>query len=109
MTAWRAIDARFAALAAALLLYGIAGSPTPDNPGILEAAIGLLLILSVSLPASGPRLAFLPLLAFGMTVPLAAGCYIGYAPPAILRDGWLMGKFQGEKAATAPIGCCRTM
>ncbi|TDR33516.1 hypothetical protein DES43_1213 [Aquamicrobium defluvii] len=24
--------------------------------------------------------------------------------PAILRDGWLIGKFQGEKAATVPIG-----
>ena len=28
--------------------------------------------------------------------------------PAILRQGWLIGKFQGEKAATVPTGWCIT-
>ncbi len=29
--------------------------------------------------------------------------------PAILRAGWLIGKFHGEKAATGPIGWWCTM
>ena len=29
--------------------------------------------------------------------------------PAILRAGWLIGKFHGAKAATVPTGSCTTV
>ncbi len=86
MMVLRDIDARFAALAAALLLYGVTGSPTPDNPGIVEAIIGLLLAVSISFPVVGSRVAFWPLLALGMTVPLGLAVYAGHSADSILRD-----------------------
>ncbi len=87
MRDWLQIDARFAALATALMLYGFAGSPTPDHPGWIEVVVGLLLILSVTLPGSHEdRAAFLPLLLVGPTIPLAVGFYKGYPLEAIARD-----------------------
>lgn len=91
----RAIDWRFTMLAGALLLYGAAGSPTPDYPSIVEAVIAALLILSLS-PAtlSGimrgrlphGRVFFLPLLLFGLSVPLALSFVNGAQAAQTLRD-----------------------
>lgn len=80
-------DIRFAALFCALILYGAFGSPTPDDPAWIEAVIGLLLIAALTIPASmSPRMVFAPLLAVGLTVPLAAGLFHGYGVDNILRD-----------------------
>ena len=43
----KSIPASFFFLAAAIVLYALFGSPTPDDPGAVEAAIGVLLILAV--------------------------------------------------------------
>lgn len=81
------LDGRFVALAAALLVYGMAGSPTPDHPGLIEALIGILLICSISVSWRDPaRVAFIPLLVFGMTVPMATAVWQGQAFGDILRD-----------------------
>ncbi len=87
MISGRSMDARFCALSAALILYGLFGSPTPDQPGWIEALIAGLLLLSVSISFHmQARHAFLPLLLVGLTLPLAHGIYAGYAPALILRD-----------------------
>lgn len=49
---------RFFGLMAAVLLYGVCGSPTPDNPGIVEAMIGLLLLLAVNVQGFSRILGF---------------------------------------------------
>jgi hypothetical protein len=91
-------DLRFYGLLCALLLYGIAGSPTPDNPGIIEAVVGILLII-----ASGPVIAahrINPstkleykwatagryLLIYGLSVPLITGLVRGNDTGNMLRD-----------------------
>jgi len=61
---------RFGALLAAILIYGALGSPTPDQPGLAEAVIGLLL-LAASNPAglmnrSAGAMIFAGLLAIGL-------------------------------------------
>lgn len=80
-------DIRFFAVAVALLLYGALGSPTPDYPGWVEALVGALLVLAVSIPAAAsPRMIFAPLLMFGMSVPLVTAFFAGYPLDDILRD-----------------------
>ncbi len=44
---------RFYCLIAAMALYALLGSPTPDSPGLPEIAIGVLLILAAR--RSDPR------------------------------------------------------
>jgi hypothetical protein len=91
------VGASLAAFAAAILLYALCGTPTPDAPGPAEAAIGLLLLCAVgprralaalAPPLRGPgwRRAGWLLLAYGLSVPLAAGAVSGHAPVNILRD-----------------------
>ena len=47
----RAFSLQPACLLAACVFYGLFSSPTPDTPGLAEAAIGLLLIMAIGLPA----------------------------------------------------------
>src|ERR1700761_2849400 len=69
---------RRAALCIAIVLYGAAGSPTPDNPGWVEALTGALLIFAAGPPAAATLLsprapwqkAALALALYGLTVPL---------------------------------------
>ena len=39
-------DFRFFCICASLFLYGVFGSPTPDDPGVFEVLIGVLLIFA---------------------------------------------------------------
>ncbi len=88
-------------LALALAIYGGFSSPTPDDPGWAEAAIGVLLVLAIGLGrgvavASGALLARPDaslLMAAGslalvwlLWVPLVRGAAAGWDPEAILRD-----------------------
>lgn len=90
--------ARAGCLFAALLLYGLLSSPTPDHPDWVEAVTGLLLVAAVG-PAHGAS-CFLPsgrlgpvwqgagkaLLIYGSTVPLIVALAEGNEAPRILRD-----------------------
>ncbi len=91
-------DIRFFALVTALVIYGFWGSPTPDNPGLAEAAVGLLLVLASS-PSRVARKIFrkgkgeagwetagrLTLL-YGITVPVVAGLVNANDTGNMLRD-----------------------
>lgn len=92
------IPAFFYFLAVAILLYGLAGSPTPDQPGLPELLIGLLLLFSiggagllraVSLSTQG-RSAFFSLLQifffWGLVCPTLAGAFYGNPTALIVRD-----------------------
>ncbi len=84
-------------LFAAILLYSFAGSPTPDNPGIVEILIALLLLSAVG--AAGIKDAFalhapvgffinaLRLLFLcGLIFPLVVGAWRGNDSGLIVRD-----------------------
>lgn len=76
------MNARFAALGFSLLLYGIFGSPTPNNPGWVELLVAILMLASIHprdvhavfngcLPPY--RAAVIPLFIWGLSVPLIIG------------------------------------
>src|SRR5688572_12857668 len=88
---------RFGFLVLAILIYGVLGSPTPDAPGWVEAAIAGFLMLGAGLP--GFYAAFRPgtpdflwmtagrlLLIYGLSVCLISGAVLGNEPLYILRD-----------------------
>jgi hypothetical protein len=81
----------------ALLLYGALGSPTPDDPGLLEAVIAGLLVLAVGVSGAVNALKFgqgrqqwkssaQVFLIFGLSVPLIGGVIDGNGPGFIIRD-----------------------
>ncbi len=85
------------ALFAAIVVYGMFGSPTPDNPGAVEAVVGALLILAAGMGLMGRfrRLDlgepfFLRILHVlfltGITVPVLTGIYNGNEMALIVRD-----------------------
>ena len=89
---------RFWILLFTILLYGAAGYPTPDNPGLIELFIGLGLVLSFGLP----QIAFLLLvtrkeeplwmktgrllLIYGLSVPLLMAMLNGNDFTSVIRD-----------------------
>lgn len=90
------VDIRTFLVIVALMLYGAFGSPTPQSFGVVEAAIGLLLLLAVHpgrvmrifelrSPQRWPHFGLI-LLAYGMTIPLIGGVMRGNPPTLILRD-----------------------
>lgn len=85
------------ALMAAILVYGLTGSPTPDRIGAGEAIVGALLALSVGL--SRAWMILLPpiqgalwekagwlLMIYGLTFPVALGIASGHDPGLVIRD-----------------------
>lgn len=86
------LPARFVFLLAAIAVYALWGSPTPDDPGWPELAMALCLIVAcgassiASLRAAGSRPALKLFLLYGMTVPLFVGCARGHDPLLIARD-----------------------
>ena len=85
------------ALLLAIVLYGAFGSPTPDHPGVFEAALAALLFVSVGV--SGLWLSLRlnlaaplwvvtgqALFVFGLTVPLIGGVVGGHDLSMIARD-----------------------
>lgn len=91
------ISAAHAFLFAAILVYALAGTPTPDNPGMIEGIIGALLLLSV-LCGGIARIADVGLgsgiyiksvqifFLCGLIVPTAAAVYFANGHALILRD-----------------------
>lgn len=84
---------RFFFFVAALVLYAIAGSPTPDHPGWTEATIGVLLIVAIGFKPFAALL--LPGNRFCMALifflyGIGAGCLVaalkGHALELVLRD-----------------------
>lgn len=84
-------------LFAAITIYGLFGSPTPDNPGRTEIVIGVLLILSVGAAGLQKGISFAigrtfflkTLQAFflcGLILPTLAGVYFGQDKTLIVRD-----------------------
>jgi len=83
-------------LFAAIVLYAVAGSPTPDNPGMVEAVLGFFLILAVGTSLRGgidlrlSRNFFLKslqvLFLCGLILPTLSGVYFGNDTGLILRD-----------------------
>ena len=81
-------DVRFLCFLTAAGLYGLAGSPTPDNPGWIEGAMGVLLAIAAGSSFTHPKTAWpvTTLFIFGLSVPLATGFAAGFGPELILRD-----------------------
>jgi hypothetical protein len=87
---------RLSALAAALGLYGISGSPTPSSIGLAEALMGVFLIMVVSPQGAIQaviarqntfwRIAGQALLIYGFSIPILTGFMAGNAPGLIIRD-----------------------
>lgn len=88
---------RFGALMAAIVIYALKGSPTPDDPGYIEALIGVLLVAAVGI---GP-LYYLAryrwdaplwhksgqlLLYYGISIPVVIGITSGHSTTLIIRD-----------------------
>lgn len=84
-------------LIAAIALYGLCGSPTPDNPGIVEGVIGLLLLLALLTAVTGSsvrlslgRNGFFKTLQIlflcGLILPTLSGVYFGNDRGLMLRD-----------------------
>ncbi len=90
-------DYRVICLVLACMVYAVFGSPTPDNIGIAEIFIGLLLALSIGIVRA--RNVFIRhyktrfwksagqvFLIYGMSAPLLVGVIYGNSFSAILRD-----------------------
>lgn len=84
-------------LITAIVVYGVFGSPTPDHPGVWEAAVGILLILAIG--AAGIKNAFTPVstgspylkilqifFLTGLLLPCLSAVYAGNDPVLVLRD-----------------------
>jgi hypothetical protein len=94
---WTISDVRFAALISAIFIYAFFGLPTPDDPGVVEAIIAILLIVSVgmdgavralTLDMSAPiwRGAGQALLIYGVSISLLVGVFSGKDVQLIIRD-----------------------
>lgn len=83
-------------LFAAIIVYGLFGSPTPDNPGMTEIMIGVLLLIAALggwrrlQDFTKPESLYLRLLHIifltGLILPLAAGIFFGNDMMLIMRD-----------------------
>lgn len=90
------ISARQICLFLCLILYAVFGSATPDNPGVVEVIMAVLLILSASIPlflreskekANSRWLGvFTIFFVFGLTLPLLIGVFKGHDDVQIFRD-----------------------
>lgn len=89
----RDLPVRFSCLIAAILLYAILSSPTPDHPGWVEASIGGLLLCAAgpaAIQALKPYGSFFSLRLFflyGISIPTIAGFFQGHDGMGIARDG----------------------
>jgi hypothetical protein len=84
-------------LFAAIIFYGLFGSPTPDDPGLVEAIVGILLVLSVIAGGFGRALRFTlgqtiflkclqVFFLCGLVLPTLSGAYFGNDHGLIVRD-----------------------
>ena len=76
----------------AVAIYTGFSSPTPDDPGLIEGGIAVLLLIGVSPGHFFSRLSHerrrapVLLLLYGMTIPLLMGLYYAQLPNDMLRD-----------------------
>jgi hypothetical protein len=87
---------RHAALLVLAVVYGLWGSPTPQNFGWVEMAVGLSLVVAISpgralqslikKPDVSWLLAGQALLLYGLTIPVIGGLMAGHDPGLMLRD-----------------------
>ncbi|HBR69490.1 MAG TPA: hypothetical protein DEA55_08965, partial [Rhodospirillaceae bacterium] len=90
---------RFCSLMAAIAVYALRGSPTPDNPGWPEIMTGLLLLAAVgikggvralTISSSAPmnlwQIGGKLFLLYGLSVPLIVGAMAGHGTGQMLRD-----------------------
>lgn len=75
---------RFGLFSIALIIYALFGSPTADDPGLVEIIIGLCLLAAAGFSAT-PVFAVI-LFAWGITVPLMASALQGGDANLIFRD-----------------------
>ena len=91
------MSGRFLFLAAALVVYALLGSPTPDAFGAVECALAVLLILAIGFaaavrpfgigkPLPAPLIPAQSLMLYGLSIPILMGALHGAALGAILRD-----------------------
>jgi O-antigen ligase len=81
-----AVSWRVVSFCLALLAYGLFGSPTPDAPGVIEAAISLLFLLSLRPLLPPAYLSGWVFLTYGFTACAAMGVLSGHPGDAIVRD-----------------------
>lgn len=91
------LDIRFLSLLAAISIYGVFSTPTPDTPGLAEGMTGLFLIIAVGLPCfiaslnpftDGPLwgIAGRVLLAYGLCAGGVTGIVMGHPAGDQMRD-----------------------
>lgn len=71
---------------AALFVYAVFGSPTPDSFGFAEILTGLLLVLSIRIEPIRLQFLNIGVLVFGLSVPIMVGVIRGNAIPDQMRD-----------------------
>ncbi len=89
-------DIRLMAFLAAMAVYALAGTPTPDRFGPAEIFVALCLVVAAGgwqvaylfrqVPSMPWRRAGQTLLFYGLSIPVIAGIFSGSAPGLMLRD-----------------------
>jgi type IV secretory pathway VirB3-like protein len=80
------------------IIYGLFGTPTPDGFGVVEAAVGLCLVMAVGLTGAWRALRYRAddvlwvnagrvSLVFGVSIPVIVGAVMGAGYAGIARDG----------------------
>jgi hypothetical protein len=88
---------QFSCLMLGIILYALFSSPTPDDPGVIEGVIAVLVVLGIGIPAfyeslvlrARPLFWQIPawlLLVYGAIVLLPLGVMMGHDAGAIARD-----------------------
>lgn len=84
----RSLPARFVFLITAILIYAFSGSPTPDEPGLAELSIAVLLLLGAlpGLCAFSAPVVFKVFFLFGISVPVLIASIKGHDLYLVARD-----------------------
>lgn len=93
---WTYRDCRLWSFFSAIMIYALWGTPTPDDPGLVEILIALLLIIAAGTGGgfhalnlrrgSGWEQAGRVLLLYGLSLPVFAGMLAGNSLQAMVRD-----------------------
>ena len=97
MPFWGRLPLRFVFLSLAVVLYAATGSPTPDNPGVIEILIGLCLAgavgfrgavkaIDIFTPESRAQRLYHFFFIYGLAVPTLMALYTGNETGLVFRD-----------------------